>query len=180
MPTFEQRAIQEELDLIDDPADLRDLLYLFGNEFYTFNIAGHRLRFERRKARASDWRIGVVAVLVAALLSLAFVLDQAIITAFVGSAPYIGAASLVGMFFAAWRRIRVSDWFLLFYLGSYLTAASIVLPTVLLSENNMLPLLAAAILFSVSLALFLNISFLFYVAHLNFARPKPRYHFVGA
>jgi hypothetical protein len=181
MPTFEQRAIQEELDLIDDPADLRDVLYLYGNKFYTFNLAGYRLRFERRKARASDWRVGFLAILVAGLLSLGFVVDQSIVSAFTNSAPYIWTFSIIGMAFAAWRRIRVSDWFLLLYLASYLAAASIVVPATLVGENNMFPLLAAGLLFSVSLALFLNISMLFYVAQLNLASLKrPRYHFVGA
>ena len=181
MQTFEHRAIQAELDAIIDPADLRDALYHFGKKFHVIKIAGYPLRFERRKARASDWRIGLGAVGMAGLMSLAFVLDKSLVPAFINSAPYIGILTVLGMFAAAARRIRVSDWFVVTYLGSCFLAALMFLPVILL-ERDVPALLAAGFLFSISLALFMNISTFFYVLNAHFATWSfgPAWHEAGA
>lgn len=178
MPTLEHRAIQAELTHINNPADLRDALYRFKNKFYTLTIAGRPLRFERRRARAADWRIGFGALLFAALLSLAFAYDPGLIPAFVNSAPWFGLIAVLGCALAAKRRIRLSDWFVLFFLASYVFAALALFPALIFEDAVFASrIFAASLVYSVSLAIFLNISAGIYMLQINL---RPRWHEVGA
>jgi peptidoglycan/LPS O-acetylase OafA/YrhL len=158
--TIEHQTIDEEIAKCTE-AQLRDILY-FAGKFYRVGAFGLYIRIERRKARASDWRVGLGAIGMAVFLSLAFALDHSLIPAFIFSAPYFGMATVAGMIVALWRGVRLSDWFVALYFASYLLAAVIVLPAAFL-ENNVPLFLAVSLLISVSLVIFLNIALCIYV-----------------
>lgn len=145
---------------------MRDIRYNVG-QFYRFSFLGYRLRVERRRIKLSDLRVGIGTIGMAGALSLFFVAIPSAIFAFLEGAPYIGLFALFGVIFAAWRRIRLSDWFILLYLASYIIAATTLLPILFLGESPLPPLYASAVMFSISLVLFLNLSFFIYILRVN-------------
>lgn len=171
--TLEHHDLIDELyklhAIANSDNSVRDVHYRTKRLFY-LGFFGYRLRIEKRKMTVNDFRYGLGAIGFAGLISLTFVVEPATIPAFLGASPYIFALSPLAVIVAAIRRIRLSDWFFIIYMLSYLMAAASLLPVLFLGENqSFAPIFAAAILFSVSLAIFLNIAFCAYVLRANLA-----------
>jgi hypothetical protein len=181
MPTLEHEAIAAALANITSIEELREIRYNVG-QFYVLNIAGYKMRVERRKMRASDLRIGFASIGMAGLMTLAFALDQSLVYSFVESAPLFSILTAVGLVAAGFRKIRLSDWFMLFFMFSFVVTAMVLFPVMMMDADQVNSFLAAGVVFSVSLALFLNISTFFYVLKAHFATPSfgPAWHEVGA
>lgn len=168
-PTLEQQLIIDELSTITDENLLRDIRYNVG-QYYRLNLLGYHLRLERRKMKNSDLVYGLVAFGIAGLLSFLFIAAPATIPLFTETAPYISILSLTGITLAAYRRIRVSDWMFIAYLSAFLLAATAIVPAMFLGQ--LAPAFAAFVLFSVSLSLYLNFAFCFYLWRINYPSPR--------
>lgn len=170
-PTLEQKLIIDELSTITDENLLRDIRYNVG-QFHRINLLGYHMRLERRKMMFSDLVYGLVAIGIAGLLSFLFIAAPATIPLFTESIPYIGITSLLAIILAAIRRIRVSDWVFIAYLSAFLLSSTAIVPAMFLGQ--LAPVFAAFVLFSVSLAIYLNFAFCFYLWRINYGQPSGR------
>jgi hypothetical protein len=170
MPTLEHQAIIDELRelrTITNKLDVAEDIRYNVKNFYYFSFLGYKMRLERRKMRASDLRVGIGAIVFSGLMSLMFAFDNSLIPLFIQISPFIWVISIVGTFAAALRKIRLSDWFVLIYLASYMLAAVSLLPVLFLGDTTIPTVFAAMILFSVSFAMFLNLAFAIYILRVN-------------
>jgi|GEM_PF-2868341 hypothetical protein len=179
MHSLEQESIKAELERIVSIADLREIKYNVG-QFHLIHLLGFKMRIERRRLRAADLRVGLGAFGMAALMSVAFALDRSLIYSFVETSPIFSIITAVGLIAAARRQIRLSDWYMLFYMMSYIITAALLFPALMVDPGQINSFLAAGIVFSLSLVIFLNISTCFYVIKANRWLPTLRqFHEIG-
>lgn len=180
MHTLEQETIRAELERIVSIDELREIRRNVG-QFHLLHFFGYKMRIERRRLRAADLRVGLGAFGMAALMSVAFALDRSLIYSFVDTAPIFSIVTAVGLAAAGYRRIRLSDWYMLFYIMSYITTAILLFPALMVDPSQINSFFAAGIVFSISLVIFLNISTCFYVVKANRWLPTLRpFHEIGA
>jgi hypothetical protein len=141
-------------------------------ENFFISVGSRFIYIERRPATFTDWFVGYSAIFFAAILSLAFVAYPAVITSVVNSVLFFVIGGLLLIWLAAYRQLKISDWFALLFLSSNVLAFVSLLPAALAGPGVIFSrFFATWILYNTSLALYLSAANFIYLLVLNIKLP---------
>lgn len=141
-------------------------------ENFFISVGSRFIYIERRSATSTDWLFGYSAIFFAVILTLAFVAYPAVITPIVNSVLFFVIGGLLLIWLAAYRQLKISDWFALLFLSSNVLAFVSLLPAVLAGPSIILSrFIATWILYNTSLAIYLSAANFIYLLVLNIKLP---------
>jgi hypothetical protein len=141
-------------------------------ENFFISVGSRFIYIERRPVASTDWLIGYSAIFFAAILTLAFVANPAVITPVVNLALFFVIGGLLLVWLAAYRQLKISDWFALLFLSGNVLAFVSLLPAALAGPGVIFSRsFAAWILYNTSLALYLSAANFIYLLVLNIKPP---------